>query len=134
MNMSNTNHLNILDFPDEILLIIIKQLNMVDVLYSLVDVNVRFNQIILDRFYIRNLNLTSMKMKSLYDRTYSANENILQRICSNVLPRINHQINELIVEQSSIERILHPYSYLQLYSLKLLDFSGEVLLNNLTSK
>ena len=40
MNMSNTNHLNILDFPNELLLIIIKQLNMVDVLYSLADVNV----------------------------------------------------------------------------------------------
>ncbi len=33
------NHLNILDMPDEILFLIFQKLNMVDVFYSLVDVN-----------------------------------------------------------------------------------------------
>jgi hypothetical protein len=33
--------LNILDLPDEILLVILNKMNMVDVLYSLIDVNQR---------------------------------------------------------------------------------------------
>ena len=58
MNISNNNHLNILDLPNEILFIIFNKLNMVDVLYSLVDVNQRFDQLVLDPLYIRNLDMT----------------------------------------------------------------------------
>jgi len=39
MNNLNNNHPNMLDLPDEILFIILKKLNMVDVLYAFVDVN-----------------------------------------------------------------------------------------------
>jgi hypothetical protein len=35
MNNLNNNYLNIVDLPDEILFIILKKLNMVDVLYAL---------------------------------------------------------------------------------------------------
>ncbi len=134
MNISNNNHLNILDFPNEILFIIFNKLNMVDVLYSLVDVTQRFDQLVLDSFYIRNLNMTSMTMKSFYDRTYSIDNQVLDRICKNILPRIYRQVNELIVEQYSMERILHTINYPQLYSLTLMDFPEEVLLDYLTSK
>ena len=134
MNISNNNQLNILDLPNEILLIIFKKLNMVDVLYSLVDVTQRFNQLIFDPFYIRNLNMTSLRMKSFYDHTYSIDNEVLERISSNILPRIDDQINELIVEQYSMERVLHTINSPQLYSLTLMDFLEEVLLNYLTSK
>ncbi|CAF4082841.1 unnamed protein product [Rotaria sordida] len=133
MNISNNNNLNILDLPNEILLIIFNKLNKVDVLYSLFDITQRLNQLILDPFYIRNLNMTSMTMKSFYDCIYSIDNQVLDRICKNVLPRIYHQINELIVEQYSIERILHTISYPQLYSLTLMNFSEEVLFNYLTN-
>jgi hypothetical protein len=43
MDTSNDNQLNILDLPNEILLNIFNKLNTVDVLYSLVDVNKRFD-------------------------------------------------------------------------------------------
>ena len=134
MNISNNNNLNILDLPNEILLIIFNKLNKVDVLYSLVDITQRFDQLVLDPFYIRNLNMTSMTMKSFYDRTYSIDNQVLDRICKNILPRIYRQINELIVEQHSMERVLHTINYPQLYSLTLMDFSEEVLFNYLTSK
>ena len=38
------NHLNILDLPDEILLMILKNLNPIDRFYSLFQVNQRFNR------------------------------------------------------------------------------------------
>ncbi|CAF1502621.1 unnamed protein product [Rotaria sordida] len=134
MNISNNNHLNILHLSNEILFIIFNKLNKVDVLYSLVDITQRFNQLIFDPFYIHNLNMTSMTMKSFYDRVYSIDNQVLERICKNILPRIYHQITELIVEQYSMERVLQTIDYPQLYSLTLMDFSEEVLFNHLTSK
>ncbi|CAF1532490.1 unnamed protein product, partial [Rotaria sordida] len=58
METSNNYNINILDLPDEILFAIFNKLNMIDVFYSLVDVNKRFNRLILDPFYIHNLDLT----------------------------------------------------------------------------
>ncbi|CAF2022172.1 unnamed protein product [Rotaria magnacalcarata] len=91
MNISNNEHLNILDLPNEILLIIFNKLNMVDVLYSLVNVTQRFDQLIIDPLYICCLDMTSMTMKSYYDRIYSIDNQFLDRICKNILPRIHHQ-------------------------------------------
>ena len=67
METSNNYNTNILDLPDEMLLAIFNKLNMVDVLYSLVDVNKRFNRLILDPFYIHNLDFTVKR--SLLERT-----------------------------------------------------------------
>ncbi|CAF4563338.1 unnamed protein product, partial [Rotaria magnacalcarata] len=58
MNASNNNDINILDLPDEILLIILRKLDMVDVFYSLVNLNKRFNQLVLEPLYIDHLDLT----------------------------------------------------------------------------
>jgi len=134
MNISNKNRLNILDLPNEILFIIFNKLNMVDVLYSLVDVTQRFDQLVLNPHYIRNLDLTSTTMKSYFDIIYSIDNQVLERICRNILPRIHHQVNELIVEQHSMERVLHTINYPQLNSLSLIDFHEEILLKYLTGK
>ena len=134
MKMSNNKHLNILDLPNEILLIIFKKLKMVDVLYSFVNVTQRFDQLILDPLYIHSLDMTSMKMKSYYDRIYSIDNQLLDKICKNILPQIYHQVNELIVEQHSMEHVIHAINYPQLYSLSLVDFQEEILLNYLIGK
>jgi hypothetical protein len=134
MNISNNKHLNILDLPNEILLIIFNKLNVVDLLYSLVNVTQRFDQLILDPFYIHSLDMTSMKMKSYFERIYSIDNQVLSRICQNILPRIHHQLNELIVEQHSMELVIHTINYPKLYSLSLIDFQEEILLNYLIGK
>ena len=134
MNISKNTYLNILDLPNEILLIIFNKLKQVDVLYSLVDVTQRFDRLVLDPLYIRNLDIISMTIKSYYDPIYSIDYQVLSRICKNVLRRIHHQINELIVEQYSMEHILHMINYPQLNSLSLVDFQDEVLLNSLIGK
>jgi hypothetical protein len=123
-----------LDLPNEILLIIFNKLNMIDVFYSLVNVCERFDQLVFDPFHIRNLDMTSMTMKSFSDRTYSVDDHVLDRICENILPRIHHQVNELIIEQQSMQRVLYTFNYPQLYSLTLLDFQLERLPKYLTGK
>ncbi|CAF1147435.1 unnamed protein product [Rotaria sp. Silwood1] len=132
MNNSNINKLNILDLPDEILLIIFNKLKTVDAIYSLVDVNERFNRLVFNSLHIRKLDTTNMVIKSYYDRRFSIDNNILSKICEKILPRIHHQLNELIVEQNSMKYILLTGNYPQLDSLSLVNFQKEILLQYLT--
>lgn len=133
MNNSNNNHaLNLLNLPNEILIIILNKLNMADIFYSLVDVNQRFNEIIFDPLSICTLNLTSMTIKSFSNRTFSIENYILDQICSKILPRISHYVNELIIEQNSMERVFDNFDFPQLSSLSLIDFEDKVLLKHLT--
>jgi len=132
MDTSNNNNLNILDLPDEILLIIFNKLNTIDSLYSLVDVNKRFDQLVLNSLRIHKLDTTNMVIKSYYDRTFSIDNNVLSKISKNILPRIYHQLNELIVEQNSVKHILLTANYPQLDSLSLVNFQKEILFQYLT--
>ncbi|CAF3672013.1 unnamed protein product [Rotaria sp. Silwood1] len=130
MEASTNNFINILDLPNEILLTIIKKLNMVDVLYSLVDINERLNQLVFDPFYIHNLDMT---MKSSSDDTSSISDQVLNRICKNILPRIHHHVNKLTVEPHSLKHILFNGNiYPQLFSLSFINFQEEMLYQYLT--
>ena len=123
MNISSRNSRNLLDLPNEVLLIIIKQLSMVDILYSLVDVTERLDQLVLNPIYTRILDMTCIRTELLPDRVYSTNDHVRQRICQNVLSRIDHQVNKLIIDQPSIKQVLHDIDYPQLHSLSLIDFN-----------
>jgi len=127
--MSNNSHLNILDLPNEILLIIFNELNMVDVLYSFVDINVRFNRLILDPLYIRHLDLT---INSSSNGISSIDNLVLDRICKTILPQIHHQVNKLTVESHSMECVLLSLDYPQLYSLSLVGFQEETFFQHFT--
>ena len=133
MNISNNNHSNIFDLPNEILFIIINKLNFGDVIYSLVDVNERFLQLVFDPLYIQELDITLMTMKSFYQRTFSLHEQVVSNICENILPKIHDQVKQLAIEQHSIERIL-THNYSQLYSLSLVNFKEEILFQYLTGR
>ncbi len=129
MNNSNSTHPNILDLRDEILIIIFNKLNMVDVLHSLVDVNQRFDRLALHPVYVRDLNMTNTTFKSAINHTFSIDNQVLSRIYEAVLPRIYHQVSKLTVELHSMERILRPIHYPQLYSLTLINFQEDILYN-----
>ncbi|CAF4345258.1 unnamed protein product, partial [Adineta steineri] len=131
MNNSYDNYPSIFSLPNEILFIIINKLNISDVIYSLVNVNERFVHLLFDPFYIQNLNITFMTMKSFYQRTFSLHEQVLSNICENILPNIHDQVKQLTIEEHSIERIL-THNYPQLYSLSLVNFKEEILCQYIT--
>jgi hypothetical protein len=127
MNTSNENDINLLDLPDEILLIICNKLDMVDVLYSLVNLNKRFDQLILDPRYIHHLNLRTKTLdSSIYNPVYD-------QICTNFLPRIHHKVNKLTIGSSFMKFIFGIVDFPQLRSLSLVNFQSETLLQYLTS-
>jgi len=130
MNTSNTNDINILDLPDEMLLIILSKLDMVDVFYSIVDLNKRFNQLVLDPLYIHHLDLT---VKTSLDHNSPVDNQVFDQIRTKVLPRIHDKVNKITVTSPSMEFIFNTVDYPQLHSLSLVDFQQETLLQYLTS-
>ncbi len=106
---------------------------MIDVLYSLVDVNRRFDRLALDSFYSRDLDMTNiMTIKSLCNQTSSIDTQVLSRICQKNLSRIHHQVKKLTVEEYSMKQILAAASYPKLYSLTLANFQEDILHRYLT--
>ena len=132
MNASPNNTLKILDLPNEILLIIFNKLKTIDAVYSLVDINERFDQLVLGSLDIRNLDMTNMTMQSYYDRSFSIEDSIVDTICEKMLPRIYHRLNQLTIEQNAMERILLVDKYPRLYSLSLVNFNEEILYQYVT--
>lgn len=133
MNCMNSNRMNILDLPDEILCIIVNKLSMVDVFYSLVDVNQRLNRLAFDHVYIHH-HVDFVVRPSRTHFPSSPSDPILEQICSNVLPRINSDVYQLTVEPCSAEDVLGIVDYPHLYYLSLINFPAETLLPQLTGE
>ena len=86
MNYSSDNHINMLDLSDEILFLILRKLQMVDVLYSLANTHQRFRRLASDLLYINDLDMTNvMKITSLYQNISSIDIHVLSNICQNIL-------------------------------------------------
>ncbi|CAF0862540.1 unnamed protein product [Adineta ricciae] len=103
---------------------------MVDILYSLVDVNERFNRLALYFVYTHHhLNLVISPLVEHYSS--SIDGQVLDRICRNVLPQISNNIYQLTVEPLSLERVLSSANYPYLHSLALVNFPSEILLPQL---
>ena len=133
-NAFNDHHLNILDLPDEILLIILKNVNLFDIISSLVGINRRLDRLIVDPLHIRHVDMTNdMIENSLSDLVSSTDVEILSKFCQNLLPRIHYHIEQLTLAPYSIKTILHTIDYYpQLHTLSLVFFQEDVLYRYLT--
>lgn len=112
----------LIDLPDELLIIIFKKLSKVLILYSLMDVNLRFNQILLDEMFTGCL--TMLRVSSDGFIRPPAN-NILDRFCSEILPKIHDKIKWLNLESLSMKRILLAIDYPNLHGLGLYNMDDE---------
>lgn len=132
--LKNNININLFDLPNEILLIIIKKLQRIDVLSSLIDVHPRFDQLIIYSINIdHHLDLTNiMNNNVIYDQISSINNQFIRKISLKILPNIQNQIHKLTIEQDSIEQILSTNSYHHLYSLSLINCQEDILYQDLT--
>ena len=110
MNKSITN---LLDLPDELLLIIFKHLNFIEVINSFFDINERFDRIICDHSMTKTLDFSSMIFfdNQIFDRL------------GQLLPRICQNIKYLIFRSISQEWLLHLADHPNLYKLDLGDIN-----------
>ncbi|CAF5173508.1 unnamed protein product, partial [Rotaria sp. Silwood1] len=116
-------HLN--DLPDEILLIIFKKLNNVELLYSLINVNKRLQKIVHDSIFTSHLTLLRYFSK---DYIYPLLDPIVDRFCLDILPEIHHKIKWLNLESLTMERILRSTNYPNLYGLGLYNIPNKTAL------
>ncbi|CAF2748567.1 unnamed protein product [Rotaria sp. Silwood2] len=113
---------HLLDLPNEILFIILKKLENVDVLYSLLGINNQRLEIIAqEQIFTNILNFVSKSQST--DEISSISSTILDRFCISILPRIHKNIKSLIIESVSMEEILRVGNYPNLTKLKIFNFN-----------
>ena len=128
------------DLPDEILLIILKNISNIEILYSLIGINGRLNKILHDSMFTNCLTLLRcisshlIVMRSLSRYSYPLPDPILTRFCFQILPVIHHQIKWLNLELSSMERILRAGNYPSLHGLVLYNVEGQRAIQLLSGK
>lgn len=105
------------DLPDEILLIIFKKLNNVEVLYSFLGVNQRLNKIMHDPIFTNHLSFLDCSLNKLINQFPS--HVIRNRYCFQILPEVSMKIKRLDLEPSSMKRILRAADYPHLSRLGL---------------
>ena len=124
------SNVNLLDLPDEILLLILHKLTIIDMLYSLVNVNERFDRLVLNPSNISDLNL---KNHSLVHYQSTSMKQVCAEIRDKVLPRIHDQIIRLSVQSIHLQQKFFTIDYPQLRSLSL-AVTRDILSDNLTGK
>ncbi|CAF1649810.1 unnamed protein product [Adineta ricciae] len=121
------NDFNILDLPDEILLMIFNKLNTIDVFRLVQYVNRRFYELSLDGCQVQDMQMTTVMGVDTHYKQISPIDTNLPRICRNILPKIHDKVQKLTVDQSSMIPVLHAADYPQLYSLTIIDIEEEFL-------
>jgi hypothetical protein len=129
----NMNHLciQLTDIPDEILLLILNKLINIEVLYSLIGVNIRLDKIASDPVFTEHLTLMTRSSNGVIK---SLDVSILDRFCSNILPRIHCKIKWLNLEPLCMERILLAADYPNLHGLSLFNIERETTVRLLGGK
>ncbi|CAF1423124.1 unnamed protein product, partial [Rotaria sp. Silwood1] len=116
--MSRSN-VNLLNLPDEILLLILKKLNNIDVLYSFIDANNdHLDSVAREKIFSDTLNFVSIDNVSAIDQQKP------DRFCKVILPKIHENVKCFILEPLSMKRILLAAEYSNLTELKLFNFTN----------
>jgi hypothetical protein len=126
----NRSNVSMMDLPDEMILTIWNKLNKLDVLYSFLGVNKRFNKLVHDIVYTRSIELIKSNSKN---NNCSLTGPILDRFCLHILPRIHELVECLTLESISMERILSAGVYPRLRKLTLVRVEHEFVSQHFTS-
>ncbi|CAF3861503.1 unnamed protein product [Rotaria sp. Silwood1] len=122
----------LMKLPDEILMIILNKLNNVEVLYSLIGVNTRFNPFVRDPVFTSQL--ASMKHNPSTHLTSPLTDIVLDRLCLEILPQICNRIKWFNFETLSMERILLAGNYTNLSQLEIFIMNEKIDIDIFTSK
>ncbi|CAF1445879.1 unnamed protein product, partial [Rotaria magnacalcarata] len=101
----------IVDLPDEILVTIFKKLHHFDVLYLLVGVNKKLDNVACDVTFTRSIDLTTISLDKANDSRINS---ILNRFCIEILPRIQKRMECLTIQACFLQRVYHANDYVNL--------------------
>ncbi len=114
----NRSSVSIVSLSDEMLLTILMKLNNVDVLYSLIGVNEKLDRLARDINFTRSIDLVTILSNS---KKKSRAKSVLDRFSFDIIPRIQHNIASLTLDQLSIDRVLRNGNYPKLWKLTLIN-------------
>lgn len=120
--------IQLFDLPDEILLLILKKLNIID-LFKIADITIKCNNILYDPSLFKSVTLFKW---SSNNNIYSFSDLQISHCCLKIVPKIHKNIKWLNLEYISIDRILSADTYPNLVGLGIynIDINGPVPLFN----
>ncbi|CAF0917340.1 unnamed protein product [Rotaria sp. Silwood1] len=121
----NRSCVQLKDLPDELLIFIFKQMNNVEVLYSLVGINERLDLILQDPIFTNRLNFLKRSSKKFLN-IFSL-DIIFDRFCLQILPAVREKIQWLDAESSSMKQILCAADYPNIHGLGLFNIEEETI-------
>jgi hypothetical protein len=121
-----------MDLPDEMIIKIWNNLNNIDVLFSFIGVNKRFDKLVRDPLYTRSIQLTEKNSKT--NKYYSLPDSTINRYCLDILPQIHQYIECLILEPFWMERILLSCHYSRLRKLILTKIDRDFVFRHFNGK
>jgi hypothetical protein len=111
------------DLPDEILMIIFKKVNNLEILYSFQGVNQRLNKIVHDPIFTSHLTFVKWFSHDFID--VLSCDTVRDRFCLQILPNIHDKIKWLGLESSSMKHVLRAADYPNLHTLGLFNINEE---------
>ncbi len=127
----NFSMASIEDLSDELLFMIWNKLNNLDVFYSFMGVNKRFDKLVRDMSYTRSIQLFDKDSNHNY---CSLSDTLLDRVCFYLLPQMHENIECLTLGPLSMERILCVGQYPHLHQLTLVNFGHQSTRHYFTGK
>jgi len=124
MTMDHYSCVQLTHLPDELLMMIFKKINNMQVLHSLIGVNRRLNRIICDPTFTYRITLLTFSSDNV---AHPLPNTMLDRFCSQILPKIHHNVKYLRVESLSMERVLLAAKYPNLYGLSIFNVKEETI-------
>ncbi|CAM4809163.1 unnamed protein product [Rotaria magnacalcarata] len=121
----NRSCVQLKDLPDELLIFVFKQMNNVEVLYSLFGVDERFDSILQDPIFTNRLNFLKWSSKKFLN--IFSPDIIFDRFCLQILPAVREKIQWLGIDSSSMKQILHATHYPNLHGLSLFNIEEETI-------
>jgi hypothetical protein len=122
----NEHHAHLCDLPNEILLLILKKLDNVHVLYSLLGINNKRLHTLARQESFSNI-LDFLPILQSTDDISSIFGSILDRFCISILPIIHQNVKSLTLESGSMECILRAGTYPNLTKLKFFNFNKSII-------
>ena len=119
------------DLPEELLLVIFRKLNNIDLLYSCLGISNRFDRILNDLVFTNDLRLV---ISSVDHVIYPLSSEIIDRFCLEILPKIHEKIQSLTVESLYMEDVFRAAVYPNLSSLCLISIKEENMANLFNGK
>jgi len=128
----NQSSVTLLDLPTEILHIIFKKLDNMDVLYSLLGVdNQRLDTMVLDKTFTKSLNFV---LRTTTDDLMPIIGSMLDRFCIDILPKIDYNVKSLTLHSEFMESILLAAYFPNLSELRLYNVNKNTISRYFTSK